>query len=243
MSIRDQLSEERKQLQSIGHLPEWFTTDGWSLFKQKYAVAGEDAFYGRAKTIAKTAAKHSPDPEYWESKFFEAIWNGWLSCSTPILSNAGTTRGLVVSCSGQLIGDSIHDFYNSLHNAAMLSKMGFGTSGYLGKIRPRGAKISTGGKSQGVLPVYEDFVTMASKVSQGGTRRGSWAGYLPLMHPDFQEVYDFVYDKPDEVNVGWNWYDSDTKNMKAGDEETDNRFKKVMKLRAVQGKGYMFFPN
>ena len=243
MSIREQLSDERKHLQSIGHLPEWFTTDGWSLFKQKYAVAGEDAFLGRAKTIAKTAARHSPDPVYWEAKFFEAIWNGWLSCSTPILSNAGTTRGLVVSCSGQLIGDSIHDFYNTLHNAAMLSKMGFGTSGYLGKIRPRGAKISTGGKSQGVLPVYEDFVTMASKVSQGGTRRGSWAGYLPMMHPDFQEVYDFVYDKPDEVNVGWNWYDNDTKNMKAGDEETDNRFKKVMKLRAVQGKGYMFFPN
>lgn len=243
MSIRDQLSEERKQLQASGHLPEWFTTDGWSLFKQKYAVEGEDAFLGRAKTIARTAAKHSPDPAHWEPKFFEAIWKGWLSCSTPILSNTGTARGLVVSCSGQLIDDSIHDFYQTLHNAAMLSKMGFGTSGYLGKIRPRGSKISKGGKAQGLLPVYEDFVTMASKVSQGGTRRGSWAGYVPMMHPDFQEIYDYVYDKPDEVNVGWNWYDKDTAAMHRQDAETDARFKKIMKLRAVQGKGYMFFPD
>ena len=48
MSIREQLSNERKQLQKDGHLPEWFTTQGWSLFKQKYAVPGEDAFLGRA---------------------------------------------------------------------------------------------------------------------------------------------------------------------------------------------------
>ena len=244
MSIRDQLSDERKQLQLLGHLPEWFTTDGWGLFKQKYAVAGEDAFLGRAKTIAKTAARHMPtDRKNWEKKFFNLIWNGWLSCSTPVLSNTGTKKGLPVSCSGQVIGDSIHDFYNTLHNAAMLSKMGFGTSGYLGDIRPRGTKISTGGKAQGVLPVYEDFVMMASKVSQGGTRRGSWAGYLPIMHDDFQEVYDFVYDKPDEVNVGWNWYDKDTAAMDEGDQVIDGRFKKVMKLRGVQGKGYMFFPD
>ena len=243
MSIRDQLSDERKRLQAIGHLPDWFTTDGFSLFQQKYAVAGEDAFLGRAKTIAKTAARHMPQSKKWEKKFFDLIWKGWLSCSTPILSNCGTDRGLVVSCSGQYIGDSVHDFYQTLHNAAMLSKMGFGTSGYLGDIRPRGTPISKGGKAQGLLPVYEDYVTMASKVSQGGTRRGSWAGYVPLMHPDFQEVYDFVYDKPDEVNIGWNWYDTDTNNMNDGDEATVSRFKKVMKLRGVQGKGYMFFPD
>ena len=105
MSIRDQLSDERKQLQLLGHLPEWFTTDGWGLFKQKYAVAGEEAFLGRAKTIAKTAARHMPaDRKNWEKKFFNLIWNGWLSCSTPVLSNTGTKKGLPVSCSGQVIG-------------------------------------------------------------------------------------------------------------------------------------------
>lgn len=243
MSIRDQLSDERKKLQAEGLVPKWMTTDAWGLFKQKYQVIGEAGFKGRAETIARTAAKHTCNPKMWYNKFFELIWNGWLSCSTPVLSNMGTTRGFSVSCSGQYIGDAIDEFYMNLHEAAMLSKMGFGTSSYLGDIRPRGTPISKGGKAQGVLPVFEDFVTMASKVSQGGTRRGSWAGYLPMMHGDFQEVYDYIYDKPDEVNVGWNWYDRDTEAMDNKDKETRRRFKKIQKLRGVQGKGYMFFPD
>lgn len=221
----------------------WFTSQGWSMFKHKYWVIGEDYFLGRAQNIAKTAARHLKNPEHWEPKFFELIWNGWMSCSTPVLANMGTTRGFCVSCSGQYIGDGIDQFYTNLHEAAMLSKKGFGTSSYLGDIRPRGSKISSGGTALGAYPVFEDFVTMASKVSQGGIRRGSWAGYVPMMHGDFQEVYDFIYDKPDEVNVGWNWYDKDTENMNAGDPETDARMKKVLKLRAVQGKGYMCFPD
>ena len=47
----------------------------------------------------------------------------------------------------------------------------------------------------------------------------------------------------DEVNLGWNWYDSDTEKMKAKDPELKSRFKKIMKLAAVQGKGYLFFPD
>ena len=39
----------------------------------------------------------------------------------------------------------------------MLTKMGFGTAGYLGDIRCRGTPISTGGTSTGVLPVIEGF--------------------------------------------------------------------------------------
>lgn len=243
MSLKEQLSEERKQLQKEGQLPSWFTSDGWSLFKQKYAVPGEDAFLGRAKTISKTLSKHTNDPKKWDQIFFNMIWKGWLSCSTPLLANCGTDRGLIVSCSGQYVGDSIDEFYSNLHEGAMLSKNGFGTSSYLGDIRKRGTKISKGGTAQGILPVFQDFVTMASKVSQGGTRRGSWAGYIPISHGDFQEVYDFVYDLPDEVNIGFNWYDSDTEAMLNKDPEAIRRFKKLMKLRMTQGKGYICFPD
>lgn len=243
MSMREQLSDERKRLQKEGLLPDWFTTQGWSLFKQKYIVSGEEAFKGRAESIASTAAKHTDNPTLWYGIFYEMIWKGWLSCSTPILANMGTTRGYSVSCSGQYIGDSVDDFYLKLHEAAMLSKMGFGTSGYLGDIRPRGTPISGGGKATGVLPVFEDYVIMASKITQGGTRRGAWAGYIPIMHPDFDEVYKYVYDKPDEVNVGFTWYDSDTESMQRNEPALYERFKDLMKLRGVQGKGYLVFPD
>lgn len=243
MSLRDQLSDERKQLQKDKLVPEWFNTAGWSLFKQKYASPNESAFKGRAENISKTAASYMPNPEYWQPLFYDLIWNGWMSCSTPILSNMGTAKGMPVSCSGIYVDDSINGFYSGLRENAMLSKNGFGTSAYLGDIRPRGSIIGSGGKSQGLLPVFEDQVVMASKISQGGTRRGSVASYLPMMHPDFQEVYDYIYDMPDEVNVGFNWYDKDTEDMDSGNIETHRRFKKLMKLRMVQGKGYMFFPD
>jgi len=243
MSIRDQLSEERKQLQKEGLVPEWMSTDGWALFKSKYSVKGEQGFYGRAQTIARTAAQYTESPSLWEKKFFELIWNGWLSCSTPVLANMGTTRGMSVSCSGQYIDDSVDQFYSNLHESAMLSKYGFGTSGYLGDIRHRGASISVGGEASGVLPVFQDFVNMSRKVSQGSNRRGAWAGYLPVAHKDFDELADFVKEFPDDANLGWNWHNTDTKLANQGNAETLRRFKKILKLKMITGKGYLFFPD
>jgi len=240
---RDSLSAERKRLQEEGLLPEWFTTDGYSLFKQKYAVEGEQSFFGRAKTIAKTAASYMPeaDQKEWEDKFFNLIWKGWLSCSTPVLSNTGTDRGMSVSCSGQYVGDSVDQFYSNLHESAVLSKNGFGTSAYLGDIRPRGSDISVGGKSSGILPVLQDFVTMSNKVSQGSQRRGAFAGYIDIDHADFDEIADYAKNHPDDLNIGWVWKDSDTAKAQAGDVETTRRFKKALKLKMLTGKGYFFF--
>jgi len=243
MSIRDHLSEERKQLQKEGLVPKWMSTDGWGLFKSKYSVKGEQAFYGRARTIAITAAQYTENPSEWEPKFFNLIWNGWLSCSTPVLANMGTTRGMSVSCSGQYIGDSVDQFYTNLWEAAMLSKYGFGTSGYLGDVRSRGTPISVGGEASGVLPVFQDFVNMSRKVSQGSNRRGAWAGYLPVEHKDFDELADFVKEFPDDANIGWNWSDKDTELANKGDVETIRKFKKILKLKMITGKGYLFFPD
>lgn len=167
MSMYETISEERKKLQAEGLVPSWMTTAGWQMFRDKYLYNTDQAFYGQAQRIAATAAKHTPNPAYWAPKFFELIWRGWLSCSTPVLSNMGTTRGLPVSCSGQVIGDSIHSFYSSLHETAMLTKNGFGTAGYLGDIRPRGSVIKSGGKSSGSVPVFKTFVQTMRDVSQG----------------------------------------------------------------------------
>jgi ribonucleoside-diphosphate reductase alpha chain len=244
-NARDLLSEERKTLQEQGKLPEWFTTDGWALFKGKYAYKGEEAFLGRAKTIAKTAAKHLPEElqNTYELKFFNLLWNGWLSCSTPVLSNMGTDRGLSVSCSGQYVGDSVDEFYSNYRETALLSKYGFGTSAYLGDIRPRGAKMSIGGKASGVQPVYEDFVNVAKKISQGSNRRGAWAGYLPLMHPDFDELADYVKKNPDDCNIGWCITAQDVEDFKDVNSEASRRRAKVMKLKMLTGKGYFVFPD
>lgn len=240
--VYDKLSQERKKMQTDGTMPEWWSTGGWQLFKEKYLYQASTP-KEQYKRIASTLAAHTPDPAVWKDKFFDIMWKGWLSPSTPILANTGTTRGLPVSCAGSYFPDSIDGIYKAKHETAILTKYGFGTAGYLGDIRPRGASIGAGGKSTGVLPVIQGVQQDMEYVVQGTARRGSWAGYLPVSHGDFDEVCSYLEQHPDGNNIGWNWYDEDTERMQLGDEEQDRRFKKVLKTKMVTGKGYFFFPS
>lgn len=242
-SIYDKLSEERKELQEKGLIPEWYTTAGWQLFKDKYLYE-TDSVRGQFERIARTAAKHLDGVGMQEiayEKFFNLLWKGWLSCSTPVLANMGTDRGLPVSCSGSVIDDSVDGFYSDLHETAMLTKHGFGTSGDLSGIRPRGSNISVGGKASGVLPVVKEHIQTMRNVCQGTARRGSWAGYLPLDHGDFDELADFVLSEPDDANVGWIVRDLFVNKLKVKDEDAIRRIQKTLKLKMVAGKGYYSF--
>lgn len=238
----ESLSKERKRMQEAGTLPAHWSTASWQLFKEKYLyqAANPREQYQR---IAKTLACHTPDPSAWSEKFFDIMWKGWLSPSTPILSNTGTTRGLPVSCAGVYFPDSIDGIYKAKHEVAMLTKHGFGTAGYMGDIRPRGAPISVGGKSMGVLPVLEGIEFDMNYVAQGTNRRGAFAGYLPVDHGDFHEVVDHLAAHDDGFNIGWNWYDRNTQAIYDGCFETDLRYCKINKTRMGTGKGYMYFPD
>jgi ribonucleoside-diphosphate reductase alpha chain len=235
------LSAERKRLQQQGLLPNWYQTGGWALFKSKY-MDGSTSFKNRVEQIAATAAKHAPkDGVDWYAKFFEVIWNGWLSPSTPTLANLGTNKGMPVACSGQYIGDSVADFYGELLDTAVLTKNGFGTSGYLGDIRPRGSQIATGGTASGVLPVFQTYVDAMKRVTQGVARRGAWAGYLPIDHPDFHELADWVKNNPDDANVGWTVSNDFIESLDSGHPEAIERYQKALKLKMLTGKGYFLF--
>lgn len=240
MDLFEQLSEERKLLQEQGELPEWYTTHGYQLFKDKYQYKGQTVRQ-TFKRIADCAAKHTDNVEYFSKKFFELMWKGWLAPSTPVMANMGTDRGCPVSCSGQYVGDSISDFYEGMHESAMLSKNGFGTSGYLGDIRPRGSVISKGGKASGVTPVLNGFVQVARDVSQGSSRRGAFASYLDIEHQDFYEVVEGLIAKPDDKNIGWNITDSFIEKLQSGDKDSITRYQKAMKAKCLTGKGYFFF--
>jgi len=238
----EELSTERKDLQSKGLVPDWFTTQSWQMFKSKYAVAGEVGVIGRHKTIAKTLSQYMVGKEVeWEEKFFNLLWKGWLSPATPVLSNCGTDRGLTVSCSGQYVADSVDSFYKNRHESAMLGKYGFGCSGYFGDIRPRGSNISVGGQASGVVPVIMGFSQDAAEISQGSQRRGSTASYLPIEHGDFDELVDTLEATPDGLNIGWVVSDGFIAKLKSGDEDANRRFTRALYVKLVTGRGYFFF--
>lgn len=242
-TIYNKLSRDRKEGQANGTVPEWMTTAGYQLLAQKYLAEGETV-RDRYHAIARTAARHMPGKVgEWTEKFFDLFWNGWLAASTPVISNMGTNKGMPVSCSGNYIPDSVVGFYGKMTELAVLSKNGFGTSSYVGGIRSRGEEISKGGKAAGSMPVIEDYITCARKVSQGGVRRGAWAGYTEFATDDFWEIVTHLLNYPDDFNLGWNIRDSDIEKFKAGDPEWNRRLQEAMFTKLVTGKGYFFFPD
>lgn len=237
----ESLSNERKELQEKGYLPDWYITQAWQLFKGKYQYKDEKALLGRHRTIAKTLAQYMVgEEEKWERLFFNELWDGILSPATPALSNTGTDRGMGVSCSGQFVKDSVRSFYEGLTEMALLSKNGFGTSADFSSIRPRGSKVSTGGIASGVAPVMEDYFIAASKIAQGN-RRGAFAGYLDIEHDDWDEVIDMLMNNPDGKNMGWTVRDSFIEALKNGCLEANRKFTKALYVKLVTGKGYFFF--
>jgi ribonucleoside-diphosphate reductase alpha chain len=242
LSIYDELGEERKQLQEEGKLPLWCSTAAWQMLKENYLSEKYPDLQSVYTRVAKHAASYTNDPVVWEGKFFDLFWKGYLAASTPVLSNMGTGIGCPVSCSGGYIKDSVYSFYDAQKEAAVLSKNGFGTSGYLGAIRPRGSKI-TGikGSASGVLPVFKDFVQMSRDISQGSQRRGAWAGYIEIDHGDFHELINYISKNPDDANIGWNVSDEFIARLEAGDKDAIERYQKALKLKMITGKGYFNF--
>ena len=236
----EELSELRKQQQAQGLLPEWMSTGGFQLFTEKYLYEA-GSFREQVERIAATAARHTYAPEIFRESFFKLIWNGWLSCSTPVLANMGTNRGLPVSCSGGVVEDSIEGFYSSRKETAILTKHGFGTSGYLGHIRSRGSPISVGGVASGVLPVIKGFIQDSQDVSQGSTRRGAFASYLDVNHGDFWEVITYLENHPDDFNIGWNIGDKFIASLEAAEPEALARYQRMLKVKMITGKGYFNF--
>lgn len=238
----EEISRERKEGIENGTIPPWYTTPGYQMFKSKYQYEGQTVKESFQR-IANTAAHNLPRKykDEYEQKFFDLLWKGWLSPSTPVMANMGTTRGCPVSCSGGYVEDSVHSFYTSRTETAMLTKHGFGTSSYLGDIRPRGSSISVGGTASGILPELKAFIQLSSDVSQGSTRRGAWAGYLSIEHDDFYEVANHLLNHPDDCNIGWNIHDTFIERLDNGDADALERYQYALKIKCVTGKGYFLF--
>lgn len=239
-NIYEALSQERKESQQRGDTPEWYTTGGYQMFKAKYQYEA-NSIRDQFQRIASTAARHVPKLPQAEAVFFEMLWKGILSPSTPVLANMGTDRGYPISCAGNYTGDSIDEFYQSKRETALLTKMGFGTSSYLGDVRPRGSKFKGGGTASGVVELAKSFVTDMNLVSQGSNRRGSFAGYIDIEHGDFDEMCDYLVAVPDALNLGWNISDSFLEKLQNGDAEAVRRYQKCLKAKMITGKGYFWF--
>ena len=219
----------------------WLNEDSRKFLSRGYLESGETA-EDRIWQIAKRA-EQILGIEGFAQKFENYMSPGFYSLSSPIWSNFGKERGLPISCFSSLIPDEMSGILYKLGEIGMMSKAGGGTSGYFGKIRPRGAPISSGGSATGVHHQLTVFNSLVNYVSQGNVRRGSFAAYLDIDHPDIEEFLrirsdgDSIQDLSIGVCVSNEWM----KSMIDGDSEKRKIWGKVIKKRFESGYPYIFF--
>lgn len=247
MNKYEQLSHKRKQLQSDNLAPTWLSTAGYQLISEQSYLDVAETPKDMYTRIAKRAAELTPFqiPSYlgyssWFEAFFDITWKGWLSPSTPVLTNMGNERGHPISCSGTHLGDSIRSFYRSRMEIAQLTQRGYGTSWCLDPIRSRGSAVSKGGKASGIMQPASGIVQDMRDVKQG-TRRGSVGQYLNPMHPDFDELAEQLIADDIGWNIGWNITDEYEDLFARDPERADEIWKKMLRVKMVKGKGYFFF--
>ena len=225
--------------------PDWLNEEGKATLGRGYLVQGETP-RGMHERLSSHAAKVLKRPDL-EEDFFEIFWKGWLGPATPVASNFGTNRGLPISCYSVHVEDSVNSIYSHLKEVAQLSKHGGGVGIYLGDVRPAGSPISAGGKSTGIVPWAQQYDLASRVVSQGGVRRGSFAIYLPIDHPDVAELLQSKdHSKGDprrfvDSNVGLTITDEWIESMLAGDQQKQELFSEVLKTRLISGSPYLVF--
>jgi ribonucleoside-diphosphate reductase alpha chain len=225
--------------------PEWLSEEGMHTLSAGYLLPGETprAMFER---VAKAAAQINEDLTLFDD-LFTCLWNGWIGLASPVAANFGTSRALPISCYSVHLSDSISSIYSHLKEVAQLSKNGGGVGIYMGDVRPAGAPISGGGKSTGIVPWAQQYDLAARVVSQGGVRRGSFAIYLPIDHPDVPELLRAKdHSKGDprkfiDSNVALTITDEWVESMIAGDAQKQELFGEVLKTRMISGSPYLVF--
>jgi len=111
----------------------------------------------------------------------------WFMFSTPILSNGGTSRGLPISCFLNYVPDSRIGLSDHYDENIWLASAGGGIGGYWGDVRSNGTGTSSGSKSTGSIPFMHVVDSQMLAFNQGVTRRGSYAAYMDIHHPEIEE--------------------------------------------------------
>ena len=146
---------------------------GKNRLKESYMKEEEESPQERFAFVSKT---FSSNPEHAQ-RLYDYSSRHWLSYSTPILSYGRSKKGMPISCFLNYINDTAEGLVENLSETNWLSMLGGGVGIGFG-IR------SSDDKSTGVMPHLKTYDSSCLAYRQGRTRRGSYATYLDISHPD-----------------------------------------------------------
>lgn len=156
-----------------------FDIIGTTRMKESYMKDDETSPQQRFAFVSKTFSSNKEHAQ----RLYEYSSKHWLSYSTPILSFGRSKKGLPISCFLNYIEDSAEGLVKNLSETNWLSMVGGGVGIGFG-IR------SADDKSTGVLPHLKIYDAATLAYRQGRTRRGSYAAYLDISHPDIIEFLE-----------------------------------------------------
>ena len=154
--------------------------------KDRYMIPGENS---PQEAFARAAETFADDDDHAQ-RLYDYVSQLWFMFATPVLSNGGTRRGLPISCFLNYVDDSREGITDHFTENAFLSSFGGGIGGTWSDVRSAGTKTSKGSESTGAIPFMRVVDAEMLAFSQGVTRRGSYASYLHMSHPEIEEFLD-----------------------------------------------------
>jgi ribonucleoside-diphosphate reductase alpha chain len=146
---------------------------GVTRMKESYMLDSEVSPQERFAFVSSSFASNQEHAQ----RLYDYSSKHWLSFSTPILSFGRNKRGLPISCFLNYLEDTSEGLVNNFSETSWLSMMGGGVGIHVG-IR------GTDDKSTGVMPHLKTYDASCLAYKQGTTRRGGYAAYLDISHPD-----------------------------------------------------------
>ena len=235
-----------------------FDALGLQRLRESYMMENEVSPQER---FAYVSEAFSSSPEHAQ-RLYDYSSKHWLSYSTPILSFGRSKRGLPISCFLNYMEDSAEGLVDNLSETNWLSMLGGGVGVHLG-IR------NSDDKSTGVMPHLKMYDASSLAYRQGRTRRGSYAAFLDISHPDIIQFLEMRKPTGDQnlrtlnlnhgVNISDEFMELIERCMKDGDASDDWALKnpangevvevvsakalwqKILDLRMQTGEPYLIF--
>ena len=233
-------------------LIKWLNEASRSFLEKDYILPGQtihnriQVIGDSAERILKSQCTNQEDMDYfngYSQKLQSYIARGWISLSTPIWANFGTSRGLPISCFGSYIDDSVESILDTVAEIGTMSKYGGGTSAYFGAIRSRGSLVKNNGISNGTKPFLELFQTASNVMNQGSVRRGYFAGYIDIFHGDIEEWLNIRGEGDSIQHITWGlnvptWW---LTQMRDGDTDKRKIWARVIQKKFETGLPYIHY--
>lgn len=164
------------------------------LLKEYYLKEGESPQDG----FARAALAYCYGDYNLAQRVYEYASKGWFMFASPVLANAPKymekPKGLPISCFLNYVDDTLEGLIDHTAETRWMSVKGGGVGGHWSNVR------AVSKKAPGPIPFLKTIDADMTAYHQGETRRGSYAAYMNVDHPDIEEFISMRVPTGGDIN-------------------------------------------